>query len=45
MLEEGSKKAREVAMVTMAEVKKAMKINYFDDNELIQKHVDLYKGE
>ncbi len=35
MLEEGSRKAREAAAVTLDDVRKAMKINYFDDKELI----------
>lgn len=35
ILKEGSKRAREVAAKTLNEVKNSMKINYFDDVELI----------
>lgn len=35
VLEKGSEVAREVAASTLAEVKASMKINYFDDKELI----------
>ncbi|MDD7448444.1 MAG: tryptophan--tRNA ligase [Prevotellaceae bacterium] len=35
MLHKGSEQAREVAAKTMAEVRAAMRINYFDDQELI----------
>lgn len=36
MLEEGSRKARAAAAETLTEVKNAMKINYFEDEELIK---------
>ncbi len=36
MLQEGCLKARETATTTLDEVRKAMKINYFDDIELIE---------
>ena len=36
MLKEGSEKAEAVAAETLKDVKAAMKINYFDDEELIQ---------
>lgn len=36
ILKEGSIKAQKAAAATLAEVKAAMKINYFDDQELIQ---------
>lgn len=36
ILEEGSKKAREKAQQTLSEMKQAMKINYFDNNDLIK---------
>lgn len=36
ILKEGSIKAQRAAAATLAEVKAAMKINYFDDQELIQ---------
>ncbi len=35
MREEGSRKAREAAAATLDDVREAMKINYFDDKELI----------
>lgn len=36
ILQQGCVKAREMAAATLEEVKKAMKINYFDDQELIE---------
>lgn len=42
ILEEGSNKAREVAAQTLSEVKKAMKINYFEDQELINEQAKKY---
>ena len=36
ILQEGSRRAEKVAAQTLADVKAAMKINYFDDQELIQ---------
>lgn len=36
MLEEGSRKAKAVAAQTLAQVKRAMKINYFEDRALIE---------
>ncbi|MBP3543842.1 MAG: tryptophan--tRNA ligase, partial [Lachnospiraceae bacterium] len=36
ILKKGSEKAEAVAAQTLADVKRAMKINYFDDMELIQ---------
>ena len=35
ILKKGSEVAREAAAYTLSDVRKAMKINYFDDNELI----------
>ena len=43
ILESGSKKAERVANITIKEVKEAMKINYFEDKELIKSHVKKYK--
>ena len=43
MLKVGSDKAREVAAETLSEVKEAMKINYFNDAELIASHVKKYE--
>ncbi len=43
ILEEGSKKAEAVAARTLAEVKRAMKINYFEDRELIEAQAKKYR--
>ena len=43
-LRKGTEAAREVAAQTLAEVKSAMKINYFDDVELIKAQSEKYKG-
>lgn len=43
ILREGSKKAQETAAKTLAEVKEAMKINYFEDEALIQEHIKKYQ--
>ena len=43
ILEEGSKKAEAVAARTLAEVKRAMKINYFEDRELIEAQAQKYR--
>ena len=45
MLEEGCAKARAKASATLAEVRKAMKINYFDDAELIQQQAEQFKNK
>ncbi|WP_455716642.1 tryptophan--tRNA ligase [Anaerosporobacter sp.] len=45
ILKEGSKKAREVASKTLDDVKSAMKINYFDDIELIKEQSEKYKNQ
>ena len=42
ILKEGSEKAREVAAQTLSEVKDAMKINYFSDEELIRTQSEKY---
>ncbi len=42
ILEEGSKKAEAVAAATLADVKRAMKINYFEDKELIAAQSEKY---
>ena len=39
ILKNGSETAREAAAQTMAEVKRAMRINYFEDAELIKSRV------
>ena len=45
ILKKGSEAAREVAAQTLAEVKRAMKINYFEDEELIRAQSDKYASE
>ena len=45
ILKAGSEKAREIAAQTLDEMKKAMKINYFDDLDLIKAQVEKYQGE
>lgn len=44
ILRKGSDAAREVAAQTLFEVKRAMKIDYFDDAELITAQSEKYKG-
>ena len=45
ILEEGSKKARAKASETLAEMKRAMKINYFEDMELIEEQAKRFNSE
>lgn len=45
ILKKGSEKARETAAQTLSEVKASMKINYFDDAELIAMQSAKYKEE
>ena len=45
ILKKGSDAAREVAANTLSEVKSAMRINYFDDMELIKSQAEKYKAE
>ena len=42
ILKKGSEKARETAAQTLSEVKNAMRINYFDDAELIKAQAEKY---
>jgi tryptophanyl-tRNA synthetase len=44
ILQEGSMRAREKAAQTMAEMKRAMKINYFDDAALIAEQAKRFAG-
>lgn len=44
ILKKGSEAAQEVAAQTLAEVKHAMKIDYFEDMELIQAQSERYQG-
>lgn len=45
ILHKGSMEAEEVAAKTLDDVKKSMKINYFDDHALIAEQSDRYKAE
>ena len=45
ILKAGSERARELAAQTLDEMKKAMKINYFDDLDLIKAQAQKYQGE
>ena len=45
MLQKGCEVARATAAETLADVKKAMKINYFDDKELIEEQVKRFSQE
>lgn len=45
ILKKGSDAAREVAADTLADVKRSMKINYFDDLDLINSQAMKYKSE
>ena len=44
ILKRGSDEARETAARTLSEVKSAMKINYFEDQALIQAQSEKYQG-
>lgn len=44
ILKKGSETAREEAARTLSEVKRAMKINYFEDEELIRQQADKYSA-
>ena len=44
ILKKGSEKAEEVAAKTLSEVKAAMKINYFDDAELIREQAERFQS-
>ena len=45
ILRRGTEKARETAIKTMDEVRNAMKINYFDDKELIQQQSEYFRAK
>lgn len=45
ILKKGSENAREVAAQTLSEVKRAMRINYFEDTELIQSQSAKYSAK
>lgn len=43
-LENGTKKANEIANITLNDVKKAMKINYFDNDDFLNEQVNKYNN-
>lgn len=43
ILKKGSERAREIAAETLHEVKDAMRINYFEDSELIREQAERYR--
>lgn len=43
ILKKGSEEAEKVAAKTLQDVKNAMKINYFEDQELIERHIQKYQ--
>ena len=45
ILKKGSEEAREAAAQTMDDVRRAMRINYFDDKELIQSQAEHFKAK
>lgn len=45
ILEEGSLKAREKAMQTLRRVRRALKINYFEDKKLIEKQIKRFRKQ
>ena len=45
ILKKGSESAREVAAQTMDEVRKAMRINYFEDEELIRQQTEKFSAK
>lgn len=45
MLKEGTEQARETAAQTMDEVRRAMRINYFDDEDLIRSQAERYRNK
>ena len=45
MLRKGCEVARAVAAETLSDVRKAMRINYFDDNDLLTEQVKRFSGE
>ena len=45
ILRRGTEKARETAAQTMGEVRNAMKINYFDDKELISQQAEYFRSK
>ncbi len=44
ILRKGSDRARETAAATLADVRRAMRINYFEDTELMSRQAEQYRG-
>lgn len=44
VLKKGSEEAKKVAEKTLSDVKKAMRIDYFEDEELIARHIEKYQN-
>ena len=44
ILRKGSDRARETAAATLTDVRRAMRINYFEDTELISRQAEQYRG-
>lgn len=44
VLKKGSEEAKKVAEKTLSDVKKAMRIDYFEDEELIASHIEKYQN-
>ena len=44
ILRKGSDRARETAAATLGDVRRAMRINYFEDTELISRQAEQYRG-
>ena len=45
ILRRGTEQAREVAAVTMQEVRQAMRIDYFNDHELISQQAEMFRAK
>lgn len=45
ILRKGSQEAEQVAKKTLNDVKNAMRINYFEDEELIARHIEKYQNQ
>ena len=45
VLKKGSEKAKDAAAKTLLDVKNSMKINYFDDKELLSEQIKKYSTE
>lgn len=45
ILKKGSREAEQIAQKTLNDVKNAMRINYFEDEELIARHIEKYQNQ